>query len=423
MTFHSMIERIMPEVRSGSDEPFIIFREENDSWDYVFTKDYNGEPSELLEDIQAHDPYAVAFYGKYFSNGSYPYVIDKVLTARLQAEALEAQAGDFVYASEHHSLFLFFEKNISGLSSDVTDYLIDCRNPLAELYEIIPRHWRIVDLNEGHVAEDEQKAIAFIEDHVEERLNSQRKDRGDEGRQNDKRNIEGYEEKFSIQFASRYVVLAENPTAQEPYLVCNIRWDNPLGFEECYDGAVTNDYVDAMREFAKRLDTLAEALEVQLCESGLPVQTLTAADCLPGGHEVDWEGKVLIIRPEALSPEYRSAEQQLVLCTGGFGADPDASGRAVFVKELYSGKEYRYNRHEVAGLADPSKLPAWAMDKLALSRAPELDSKDIPSKIEAFQNEKPSLQKKLESAKTAIAKTDTQKDGGVGKTKKRDGRE
>ena len=189
------------------------------------------------------------------------------------------------------------------------------------------------------------------------------------------RNIDGYEEIFSIQLAGRYVVLAENVKEANPYLVCNIRWDNPLGVDEYYDGAVTDDYVEAVREFSNRVNVLAESIEAARRESGLPRQTLTAADCLPDSHNIDWEGKAIIIKPDSLAREYRSAEHQLALCTGGNGSRPDAIGRAVFVKELYNDKAYRYDRHKIAGLADPAKMPTWAIDKLA-----EYTGVDVPPK-------------------------------------------
>ncbi|MCL2513213.1 MAG: hypothetical protein FWF08_04850, partial [Oscillospiraceae bacterium] len=58
----------------------------------------------------------------------------------------------------------------------------------------------------------------------------------------------------------RHVILAENPKADNPYLVCNIRTDNPLGLEERYNGSVTDNYVKAIREFSNRVDGLAAEL-------------------------------------------------------------------------------------------------------------------------------------------------------------------
>ena len=75
-------------------------------------------------------------------------------------------------------------------------------------------------------------------------------------------------------------------------------------------------------------------------------------------------GKLIIIKPEVLAPEYRRSEHQIKRATGGFGCSPNSRGNAVFCKDLYSGKESRFERHDVLGVADVEKLPEWAKAKL-----------------------------------------------------------
>jgi hypothetical protein len=118
-----------------------------------------------------------------------------------------------------------------------------------------------------------------------------------------KRSIEGYEEKFCIQLAGQYIILAENLSAAKPYLVCNAKSDNTLGLEEYSDGVVTGSYIEAVRIFLRRADGLAEALENERRASSLPFHTLTAADCIPVEPDVGWKGKVVIVKPEILSPD------------------------------------------------------------------------------------------------------------------------
>ena len=173
-----------------------------------------------------------------------------------------------------------------------------------------------------------------------------------------------------MQLAGRLFILAEKNGEDEPYMVCECRWDNPLNFNEYYNAIVTGDYLEAMHEFTKRVAMAVQFLEAERDLRGLPKQTLTAADCVPGGLDEDMNGKVIVIRPEVLSPEYRTSDHQLGICRGGNGARPDARGSAVFVRNLYSGKESRYERRDVAGVMDMEKLPAWAREKLA-NDAPE----------------------------------------------------
>jgi len=355
MTFHDVIEKILPEVRNGSETPFRIFRADGDDWRVGFANGI-GENYDWVAGTGVNDPYAVTFTGKDFANASYPNIIDKVLIARLQMEYQDAQNSG-VSTNKLRVLLEFCNENIGALSPEAADYLIDCYRPLATLDEVLPSHLIFgSELDVDHAEE----MIALIENHVEEHFKPQVKEK------RDKHNIEGYEETLSVQIGSRRILFAELPTSDKPYFISTIRWDNFLGIEEYSDGIATDGYVEAIRIFAKRIDALAEVLENERRESGLPIQTLTVADCMEGSQHVEWEdGELIIVRPEALAPEYRSAEHQLALCLGGFGASPDGSGRAVFVKELYSGKEYRYNRPQIAGLADLAKLPTWAKDKLA----------------------------------------------------------
>jgi len=186
-----------------------------------------------------------------------------------------------------------------------------------------------------------------------------------------------------------------------------------LGLEERYDGVITGDFLEAMREFVTRIDSFLKTLESERSESGLPLQTLTGEHCVKGSQNADWEGKLIIVMPDILSPEYRSAEHQLALCTGGFEAKAEASGRAVYIEELYSGKKCRYNRSQIAGIADPSKLPEWAKTKLAALNG---------------ENEKPqkpaTFQEKFDNAKKKAAEQDAaKKDGRTKKSKNNDERE
>ena len=181
----------------------------------------------------------------------------------------------------------------------------------------------------------------------------------------EKHNIQGYEEKSSIQLAGQIVILGEKPGVEEPYLVANCKWDNPFGVYEYFNVSVTADYFEAVGEFIKRQSVLLEQLETEHKLSGIAFQALTEDDCIPNGKSEDITGKIIVIKPEVLSPEYRTMNHQIKLCTGGFGANPNASGRAVFCTDLYSGKSSRFERMDIAGVIDPEKMPEWAKTKLA----------------------------------------------------------
>lgn len=182
--------------------------------------------------------------------------------------------------------------------------------------------------------------------------------------------IEGYEVRHAVRLAGAEVILAENKNTAEPYMVCDCTSNNPFNADEYYNAVVSADYLEIMREFTRRLAGRVESLETERSESGIPFEMLTAADCKPNSMETDLEGQVIVIKGERLAPEYRTGIGQLEYCTGGFGARPEARGRAVYCTNLYDGKSSRYDRSDVAGIILPECMPEWAKEKLAALQKP-----------------------------------------------------
>ena len=79
----------------------------------------------------------------------------------------------------------------------------------------------------------------------------------------------------------------------------------------------------------------------------------------------DYTGKVMLLRPDALSEEYRESKYQLFLAEGGFGCNPESSGRAVIGHFLFDKEDTRMNREDFFGVFDERYLPEWAKEKLA----------------------------------------------------------
>jgi hypothetical protein len=184
-----------------------------------------------------------------------------------------------------------------------------------------------------------------------------------------KRKIGSYEELYSVRLGGGEVILAENPDAEDRYGVFDCNWNNMLGFEEYSNGLGSADFLEIIKEFAHRLSGRIAAVEAEREERGIPLQPLTSADCQSIGG-VELEGRIVVIRQESLSQEYRSIDSQLALCTGGFGANPDARGRTVYCKNLYSGKQTAWKRDDISGTFPEERLPDWACERLAALRQP-----------------------------------------------------
>ena len=189
---------------------------------------------------------------------------------------------------------------------------------------------------------------------------------------NEKRMIQDYEVKTAIHIGEKEIVFAENIASDDPYMVCDCSWANPLSMEVYSNAVGSRDYIEAMEAFVSRVTAAVEQVKDQRVERGITGEPLTASDCIPGSNSEHYEGKLIIIKPESMTASARTADQQLLVATGGNGCNPNARGQAVFCKDLFTGKTLRWERYDVAGIAAPERIPAWAQEKLqALGITPE----------------------------------------------------
>jgi hypothetical protein len=373
-TFEKIIDKLQPEVATAGNEPLLIYRDTDGGWHCDFTQNQYGETFDWVEDAMNSDKAAVLVRGQDFKNSDKCEISNEILCLRLRNEYHMITVYDA--NAEHkkiYALLNFFEDNVAEFSPETLDYLTEVDRPLAFLTKMCPYN---LDTNRNDWSYNKTLAADAVyrtEQRISDIINAPKdvsEIRINKIQVESKRVIDGhYTEKFSVALAGREVFLAIDEKDDAPYLVCTARWDNPLNMTEYFDGEVTDDYIEAMREFVDRIDTLLGNLEQ---ERGvfLTVQpTLTSADCVPGGLDKDLTGTLVVIKPEVLSPEYRSANHQLKIVKGGFGANPNARGNAVFCADLYSGKETRFERYDIAGVIDPGKLPEWAKEKLAYLEA------------------------------------------------------
>lgn len=160
----------------------------------------------------------------------------------------------------------------------------------------------------------------------------------------EKRMVGDYTVLCAVNIGSREIILAENEQDKngERFLCCyGERNDIFQRYSEC---AVGDDYIDAALFFAERIKQDTERFREEVEKLDIPVTVITQADCIPDHYKNDINGKVIAINPAVLKPEYRRADRQLYLVTGGFGASANSRGSAVFCKNLYDGKPTRYER-------------------------------------------------------------------------------
>ena len=153
----------------------------------------------------------------------------------------------------------------------------------------------------------------------------------------EKRMVGDYTVLCAVNIGSSEIILAENEQDKngERFLCCyGERNDIFQRYSEC---AVGDDYIDAALFFAERIKKDAEQFRSEIEKLGIPATVITEADCIPDHYKNDINGKVIAINPAVLKPEYRRADRQLYLVTGGFGASANSRGSAVFARISMTG--------------------------------------------------------------------------------------
>lgn len=98
-----------------------------------------------------------------------------------------------------------------------------------------------------------------------------------------------------------------------------------------------------------------------------------ARHCEDNSRNLDFENRVVVLKPECLKDKYRFPDFQLLYATGGFGCSPTARGRRVFAEFLRDGEKTGFYREDSLGVIKNECLPDWAREKLAAMHPPAAD--------------------------------------------------
>jgi hypothetical protein len=87
--------------------------------------------------------------------------------------------------------------------------------------------------------------------------------------------------------------------------------------------------------------------------------------CAPDSQvRMNYEGQVLVLKPDAMREDCWIPENQLWYAHDGFGCSPHAIGRSIRATCLGDGEMARWNRADFAGVLKEMYLPDWAKQKL-----------------------------------------------------------
>lgn len=168
----------------------------------------------------------------------------------------------------------------------------------------------------------------------------------------------------SLQIGDKEVVFGEDKENAQTPNMCGFCQTNELmrGYSDCIGG---DDYLEIMQLFVERINEQIEAVKEEIAGIPYPTEPITADLCYPNDLSKSINGKIVALKADVLRSEYQIATHQIMLVNGGFGANANTRGSAVFVTNLYSGEQYRVERRDVLGEIKPDHLPHWALEKAA----------------------------------------------------------
>lgn len=177
-----------------------------------------------------------------------------------------------------------------------------------------------------------------------------------------------YEVLSSLRVGMKTIFLCENAKASEGQKYgCGFAERDDL-FERYSEVEVSDDYMEIVKLYSDRINDEVQAMEAELSELDVPLSVIEKDECYPNDYKESIIGKVVAIRADVLLPEYQRADKQIYLVTGGFGAEANARGRAVYCTNLHTGKETRFNREDVQGVIKPERMPEWVANRLSIIR-------------------------------------------------------
>lgn len=121
-----------------------------------------------------------------------------------------------------------------------------------------------------------------------------------------------------------------------------------------------NGFIDQIREMYSRLGLLEKE------------------QCIQSDEPRNYEKKLLILRPDVLNDQFKNPIYQYFYAKGGFGCDPEKTGKKVFGQFIADGEKTHFYREDFVGAADYEQLPKWAVERLKQIEAPKM-------KIRVFQ--------------------------------------
>lgn len=187
------------------------------------------------------------------------------------------------------------------------------------------------------------------------------------------RKVGDYKVLQSMQIGYKEILLCENPTGpkEKRYLCCYA--EQVLMYEKYDDAIAGDDFAEIVKFYGDRVAGAAgefmKETEERKAVIGDLDDEITASSCKAISPEDSLVGQVVVVRGNVLRPEFQHGTRQLMLCVGGFGAQPMARGRSCSCINLYENRVTTYYRSDLLGVMKPENMPEWAKDRVEKAKA------------------------------------------------------
>lgn len=106
---------------------------------------------------------------------------------------------------------------------------------------------------------------------------------------------------------------------------------------------------------------------------------LALSDCIPDSNRQDYEGKILVVKPESLSSHYRLSENSLWIASHGPGCMAGKYDRTVHAYSLFTGELGYFARYDFHGIVKPKSLLRWLQDHPVRNEQAQVHIKETQS--------------------------------------------
>lgn len=112
------------------------------------------------------------------------------------------------------------------------------------------------------------------------------------------------------------------------------------------------------------------------------LEPLDISDCISDSSTENYINKILVLDPETVYVHARNAQNSLWIAYNGYGCTYGARGQAVYAKNLFDGRESRWERSDFLGVVKPESLQKWLDDMPVKSEAAHSYAQDAGLKQE-----------------------------------------